>query len=320
VSNSLASNAPLIRRRLLRWYDRHHRKLEWRNFASDPYKIWVSEIMLQQTRVEVVKPYYSRFLRRFPTLADLAAAQEQEVLTLWSGLGYYRRARMLHQGAKKVMADHAGKLPSTAALLGELPGIGRYTASAIASISFGEVTAVVDGNVERVLQRIAGTPLRSKEQWQVANELVSPRRPGDFNQAMMELGATVCTPLDPKCTTCPIRNLCKQQGRQLLIAPKQSRRKKVVQYALDIQGDRVRLNLRDASLRLMPGMWELPQVPRSSGVPAFTLKHSITTTDYVVRVFKKKLSLGSYVAVSELSMLPLTGLTRKVLRKARIII
>jgi A/G-specific adenine glycosylase len=319
VSNSLPANAPLLRRRLFRWYDRHHRKLPWRTVAPDPYKVWVSEIMLQQTRVEVVKDYYARFIKRLPTVAALAAADEQQVMSLWSGLGYYRRARMLHQAAKKIMAEQGGKLPDDSAGLRNLPGIGRYTASAIASICFGEVTAVVDGNVERVLQRLAGTSLSLNEQWQIANHLVSPSRPGDFNQAMMELGATVCTPLKPKCAACPIRPLCKQQGRSAPAAG-QTRQKKVAHYALDISRGRVRLIRRDASLKLMPGMWELPSLSLASAEAKFTLKHSITSTDYTVRIVQQKARGGQYVPVSIVGSLPLTGLTRKVLRKAGVVI
>ena len=275
--------------------------------------------MLQQTRVEVVKGYYSRFIGRFPEIADLANADEQDVMALWSGLGYYRRARLLHQAARKIMAEYAGNLPNYAESLRELPGVGRYTASAIASICFGEVTAVVDGNVERVLNRMAGTLLPASKQWQIANQLISPRRPGDFNQAVMELGATVCTPLNPKCLLCPIRSLCKQQGRQPA-APKLKRAKKVAHYALDLHRGRVRLSLRDASLRLMPSMWELPLTSPSSAQAIFTLKHSITDNDYVVRIVQQRSTKGRYVPISKLPALPLTGLTRKVLRKAGILI
>jgi A/G-specific adenine glycosylase len=228
---------------------------------------------------------------------------------------------MLHQAAQKVMAEHHGTLPRSSAALRGLPGIGRYTASAIASISFGEVTAVVDGNVERVVQRLAGSSLPANEQWQIANHLISPRRPGDFNQAVMELGATVCTPLDPKCLDCPIREFCKQQGRHAT-GPKQVRLKKIADYALDLHRNRVRLTRRDASLKLMSGMWELPHATRPSAAAdiAFTLKHSITNTDYTVRIVRQRSSEGKYVPFARLENLPLTGLTRKVLRKAGIII
>ncbi len=179
-----------LRKELLAWYDVHRRDLPWRA-SRDPYRVWLSEIMLQQTRVAAVIAYYHEFLRRFPTVQKLAAAREASVLAVWSGLGYYRRARMLHAAARVILREQRGKFPNTMEALRELPGIGRYTAAAIASIAFDEPVAVVDGNVERVLQRIAGKRLAGEELWQAANQLLDTKRPGDFNQAMMELGATV---------------------------------------------------------------------------------------------------------------------------------
>src|SRR5229473_6174954 len=181
------------RQRLLAWYDGNARDLPWRQ-DRDPYRVWLSEVMLQQTRVGAVLEHYRRFLQRFPTVERLAAAREASVLAAWSGLGYYRRARMLHAAAKKIVSEHTGKFPASAKELRGLPGIGRYTAAAIASIAFGEPAAVVDGNVKRVLGRVVGQNLAGQELWQTAEELLSPQRPGDFNQAMMELGATVCLP------------------------------------------------------------------------------------------------------------------------------
>ena len=189
---------PLFRRHLLWWYDRNKRDLPWRK-DRDPYHVWISEIMLQQTRVAAVIEYYRRFLERFPTVHALAAAREASVLTAWSGLGYYRRARALHQAAKVIVNEYAGRFPQTADGLRALPGIGRYTGAAIASIAFDEAAAVVDGNVERVLGRLLGRNLDREEAWSTADELLSRCRPGDFNQALMELGATVCLPRDPKC-------------------------------------------------------------------------------------------------------------------------
>ena len=187
----------LFRAALLRWFARHRRPLPWRS-TRDPYRIWVSEIMLQQTRVGAVREHYAEFLRRFPDVKTLASAKLQHVLAAWSGLGYYRRARALHHAARLLMRDHAGELPSSAASLRSLPGIGRYTAAAIASIAFGEPTAVVDGNVERVLRRVLGWPRESLPRiWDAAGQLLSRRAPGNFNQAMMELGAVVCLPLRP---------------------------------------------------------------------------------------------------------------------------
>src|SRR5580692_10641701 len=190
-----------LRRQLLEWYARNRRDLPWRR-NPDPYSIWVSEIMLQQTRVAVVVDRYLSFLARFPTLNSLAEAPEQDVLALWSGLGYYRRARMLHKAANFVVDNLDGKLPPNSEALRALPGIGAYTAAAIASIAHGEAVAVVDGNVERVLCRLSGwgetgeTSLKRQID-ALAGQLVDPERPGDFNQAMMELGAMVCLPRGP---------------------------------------------------------------------------------------------------------------------------
>ena len=208
-----ATSYAALRRKLLAWYDGNQRDLPWRR-TRDPYHIWLSEIMLQQTRVAAVVVYYERFLLRFPTVAALAAADEADVLAQWSGLGYYRRARMLHTAAQIVVAEYAGRLPQSAAELCKLSGIGRYTAAAIASIAFGERVAVVDGNVERVLSRVEGNAQISIAAcWHRAEQWLSPSRPGDFNQAIMELGATVCLPGQPLCGQCPIRKWCATQGR-----------------------------------------------------------------------------------------------------------
>lgn len=202
-----------LREALLAWYDHGHRELPWRS-SADPYAIWVSEIMLQQTQVATVLDYYARWMQRFPTLHDLADAPLDDALALWAGLGYYRRVRMLHQGALYVRDELDGKLPTSAATLKALPGVGAYTAGAIASIAFGEVTPIVDGNVERILARIAAVPGDPKARenqktfWRLAGQLVDPERPGDLNQAMMELGATVCTPANPSCLLCPVRACC----------------------------------------------------------------------------------------------------------------
>src|SRR5450755_2289271 len=199
------SDLRALRRALLDWYDAHHRDLPWRGGPQlpssgncgdrrDPYPIWISEIMLQQTRVAAVLDHYARFLQRFPTVQALASAREQSVLALWSGLGYYHRARRLHQAAKVIARERKGEFPRTAESWRELPGIGRYTAAAIASIAFGEPVAVVDGNVERVLARMFGEPRSGALAWRRAQELLDGLHAGDWNQAMMELGATVCTP------------------------------------------------------------------------------------------------------------------------------
>ena len=208
-----------LRADLLAWYRENRRDLPWRR-TRDPYAIWVSEIMLQQTRVAAVVERFEVFLRNFPSVQALANASEADVLTLWSGLGYYRRARMLHKAAKAVALEQGGILPATAAGLRQLPGIGTYTSAAMASIAYGEPVAVIDGNVERVVQRLAGWgSVQGHAQAeltrgisQLANILLDPACAGDFNQAMMELGATVCLPKNPQCLTCPISSACKTRG------------------------------------------------------------------------------------------------------------
>ena len=204
-----------IRRALLSWYDRNRRSLPWRRDQPDPYHIWVAEIMLQQTQVVSVLPYWKRFIKRFPSLRRLASAAVQDVLELWSGLGYYRRAHFLHAAARRVVAEHAGRIPRDVETLMSLPGIGRYTAGAISSIAFGRRAPLVDGNVQRVLQRLFH-PHASQASprgavsgvWRLAERLVPPGRPGDFNQALMELGALICLPASPRCDACPLARRC----------------------------------------------------------------------------------------------------------------
>ena len=228
--SGLSFDPKIFHRDLLTWYRGHSRDLPWRGIRN-PYATWLSEIMLQQTRVATVIERYNEFLRRFPTLEALAEAKEEDVLALWSGLGYYRRAHLLHRAAQFVQREFAGKLPRTARGLRTLPGVGEYTAAAIASIAFGESIAVVDGNVERVLLRILGLAEdRSGKArgrlTQVAQALVPPAAkrkersnpPGDHNQAMMELGATICLPRQPLCLECPVMNLCRTRGEHATVA------------------------------------------------------------------------------------------------------
>jgi len=203
-----AARAPKIRSRLLRAYDEGKRELPWRG-ETDPYRIWVSEIMLQQTRVETVIPYYKAWLDQFPTLEALAGAEETEVLRAWQGLGYYSRARNLHRGARVVRDRFHGELPQDPETLRSLPGVGEYTAGALASIAFDRVAAAVDGNVRRVLSRLFDLPKPGQAELRsLATELVDPSRPGDFNQALMELGALICTPRSPDCGECPLKDHC----------------------------------------------------------------------------------------------------------------
>jgi A/G-specific adenine glycosylase len=340
-----------LRTRLLDWYERNRRDLPWRR-STNPYAIWVSEIMLQQTRVAVVVERYQAFMHRFPTLISLALAPEQDVLALWSGLGYYRRARMLHKAAQFVAANLGGNLPVRAEQLRTLPGIGAYTAAAVASIAHGEALPVVDGNVERVLCRLAGweagsrkgggAPLLHKIE-NLATRLLDPARPGDFNQAVMELGATVCTPRNPQCPVCPLVADCKTRGEHKMPkrAPMTSR---VVAYALSVRTSPVRGSGRGAGSRevlleqrpvdatVMPGMWELPTLLRAD-VPEeelrLTLRHAIMQVNYYVRirtVYEDDVNAASaeggerrWVPLREVAAMPLTGLARKVLTRTHLL-
>ena len=218
VSSPLPPLAPL----LLYWWDSAHADLPWRR-TRDPYAIWVAEIMLQQTQIATVIPYYERWLARFPTIEALAAAPLDDVLKAWEGLGYYRRARHLHAAAQQVMARHGGEVPDTLHDLLRLPGVGRYTAGAIASIAYGIPAPVLDGNVSRVLSRVfdiaddVTQPATPARLWQLAEALVPAARPGDYNQALMELGQSVCLPQNPRCLICPLHAPClaRQRGTQL---------------------------------------------------------------------------------------------------------
>ena len=336
-----------FRRKLMHWYRRYARELPWRGI-SDPYRTWISEVMLQQTRVAAVLEHYDRFLQRFPDLPALARAPEAEVLAAWSGLGYYRRARMLHRAAQFIAAELAGHIPTTSIGLRTLPGIGEYTCAAIASIAFGESIAVVDGNVERVLLRICGRPedvtaAGKKFVRDQAALLVPARRgaheanaPGDHNQAMMELGATICLPKGPLCLHCPAYSLCSTRGEHVT-APRGRQTSRPAAFLLATRkqgrGTEVLLERRGDEASLMPGMLELPPLPLDAiegREPLLNLRHSITSTNYYVGVYMEsagstghrlrdtvpaaEAALGWYSA-HLLHDLPLTGLARKVLRR-----
>ena len=252
---------------LLAWYDANRRDLPWRR-TRDPYAVWISEAMLQQTRVETVIPYWHRFLERFPDVATLASAELEEVYELWAGLGYYTRARNLSRAAQAVMQRFGGELPDDAEALRSLPGIGRYTAGAVASIAFDRQEPVVDGNVERVLARRLGlrtnvkAPETAKQIWQEALQLARGTRPGDLNQALMELGATLCTPRSPRCDHCPWSASCsacavgdaEQIPRKV---PKAAVKKARAVAALVLRRGRALLVRRPAG-SLLGGFWELP--------------------------------------------------------------
>jgi A/G-specific adenine glycosylase len=287
----------VFHRDLLRWYRRHHRQLPWRD-THDPYRIWVSEIMLQQTRVETVLPYYARWLRAFPTVRALARAKSDRVLKLWEGLGYYSRARNLHRAAQTVVRDHGGKLPRTAETLRQLPGIGRYTAGAIASIAFGERTPLVDGNVARVFARIFAitdnvkAPRTLEALWQLAEELIPDRNPGDFNQALMELGALLCTPANPQCEICPMRRVCIARTRGLIDQlPNRGRpqaAERVVVNAALVRRNGSLLMQRRPERGLLAGMWELPTLGHRrfrKGKQLLELCHTITNRRITLRIF-----------------------------------
>jgi len=334
-----------LRSQLLHWYAHNRRDLPWRR-NPDPYSIWVSEIMLQQTRVAVVVDRYQTFLARFPTLVSLANAPEQDVLALWSGLGYYRRARMLHKAANFVVDQLEGKLPSSSEALRTLPGIGAYTAAAIASIAHSEAVAVVDGNVERVLCRLEGWADSGRDGAALkrnvaalAAQLVDPAHPGDFNQALMELGATVCLPRNPQCAVCPIAADCKTQGEHKTIARARMLSREIA-HALSLRNNRkpnhscieVLLEQRPDSVTVMPGLWELPAL-KSAAVPQkrllMTVRHAIMQVNYYVRIRSvseadvERMTIAGgerrWVPLTEAGEIALTGLTRKVLTRAHLL-
>jgi A/G-specific adenine glycosylase len=258
--------APLASR-LLSWYARHARRLPWRDHP-DPYAVWVSEIMLQQTRVETVIPYFERWMNRFPSLLELAAADLQDVLNQWEGLGYYSRARNLHRAAGMVMAEYGGELPHTAQELRRLPGIGRYTAGAIASLAFGQDEAALDGNIRRVLARVFNvsapdqSPEGQRRLWELAEAHLPPGKAGDYNQALMDLGAAVCTPRRPDCPICPLQALCEAYALGLQEArpvrrPRPETPHYTVTAAVIRQNGRVLIARRPED-GLLGGLWEFP--------------------------------------------------------------
>ena len=332
---------PRLRRSLLRWFSRAKRPLPWRR-TRDPYAIWVSEIMLQQTTVATVIPYFERFLKRFPTVASLASSDEDAVLSLWSGLGYYGRARNLRLAAQSLSESHQGIFPREVETAMTLRGVGRYTASAVTSIAYGSRAAVVDGNVRRVLSRLFAvrglTEARAQER---AQGMLSPRSPGSWNEAMMELGATICTPRKPGCDRCPLSADCRGRERAEYWSEGKARRasmKTLVEMAL-VEREGSVLFTRNPRGQLMGGLYELPH----SGLPrrgestislkeryrgilridtevAAQIRHSVTHHRIEGTIFKGKLLRGragadaSFHTIPEALRLPLGGLTRKALR------
>ncbi|MFI5184402.1 MAG: A/G-specific adenine glycosylase [Vicinamibacteria bacterium] len=334
---------------LLDWYGRNRRAMPWRG-TKDRYRIWVSEVMLQQTSVKTATPYYEAFVERFPNVVSLAGAQEEEVLALWSGLGYYHRARNLHRGARYLVGRHRGHFPRTLEAALAVPGVGLYTASAVLSIAYGAALPVVDGNVRRVLARLLalqGPEWRSDAPYyNRADELLDRDEPGDWNQAVMELGATICTPRKPACPVCPLRSQCKARARGLqeqLPEPKTRREPEdvTVAGALVQRKGRVLLVRRDAG-RLMGRMWEVPQTSLESrglrdlaremrerhglrlvpGALVVEARHSITFRRIRVEGYRARLEGDlppdperfRWVGPADLAALPISSLTRKLLR------
>jgi A/G-specific adenine glycosylase len=368
-----AKTARAFHRDLVGWYRRHHRRLPWRA-TRDPWAIWVSEIMLQQTRVETVIPYYHRWLAAFPTVDALARAPARRVLKLWEGLGYYSRARNLHRAAQQVVQTgwaarldtHArcsggsvsrrfprkknnsalhrrrpefleggaappsvhGLLPATAAAWQQLPGIGRYTAGAIASIAFDEREPVVDGNVARLFARVFGItanvtlPATQQKLWALAAVLLPARHCGEFNQALMELGALVCVPGEPRCAVCPLRRVCvaRAAGRPASL-PNRGAKRPVRRVTQDVawirRGDRLRLRQRPATGQLA-GLWELPPRPAGAATnqrPLLVLRHAITDQRITLRVFAdNRLTTchrGQWVSRRQLAQRPMPAAHRR---------
>lgn len=276
--------------KLLNWYRVNKRKLPWRN-RSDPYQIWVSEVMLQQTQVKAVLPYYEKFLQAYPTLEDLARAEEKEVLGLWSGLGYYSRARNLRKAAQVVWENHKGEFPHTYSEVLKLPGIGRYTAGAILSIAYGQALPVVDGNVERVFARYLRIEddrhgRGAKKLWNFLSHLLQDRsvakNVADLNQALMELGARVCTPHNPDCLLCPLTESCRARKagmQEHLPRPRRKRSVEELNYVAALVSRRGKYLLKqNVDEKFLRGFWEFPRIqgkPDGALVEAFENAHGL---------------------------------------------
>ena len=299
------------------WYRQAARDLPWRR-TTDPYAIWVSEIMLQQTRVAAVIPFFERFMARFPDVGALARAREATVLSLWSGLGYYRRARMLHAAARIVAREG---MPQSAQALRALPGIGDYTAAAIASIAFGERAPVVDGNVERVVARHTAADCTKREARAWMEARIPDDAPADFNQAVMELGATVCTPRSPKCGACPIAGTCRgRSDPERYPTPKKRAAIRVESKAVKLasRGGEVFLRRIEGS-NVLDGMWDLP--PSRGGGPVLgEVTHGILHRRYRISIHRGRATgAGRWFTPAQLARVPLATAARKCLRKVGVI-
>jgi A/G-specific adenine glycosylase len=343
--------------KLLNWFDSHRRPLPWRA-TRDPYSIWVSEVMLQQTTVAAVIPYFERFLAVFPTLAVLANADEQQVLKLWEGLGYYRRARHLHAGAKELAANHSGKLPNDPAVWASLPGVGRYILGAVLSQAFDRRLPIVEANSLRVLSRILGYPGDPRDGegkawvWSAAEALLPKKRVGDFNQALMELGAIVCLPSQPSCGQCPLAACCKanRDGLQERIPPPKKRpvTEEVNEVGVVVKkGSKVLLCRRPPDANRWQNMWEVPHAVRSGnenlpmaairvakeltgldvevGEQLISIRHTVTRYRITLVCVEARLLKGHFVpgfysacdwlALSELEKHPVSSPQRKLMRE-----
>lgn len=342
--------------RLLAWYAAHKRDLPWRDHP-DPYAIWVSEIMLQQTRVETVRPYFERWIARFPDVTTLAAADEREVLQLWEGLGYYSRARNLHRAAREVVNHYGGELPPDPQALRRLPGIGDYTAGAIASMAFGLDEPAIDGNVLRVLARVfsvetpVDTPAGKREITALARAHLPAGRAGDFNQALMDLGARICLPVGPSCSACPLLGVCRAQSENRQDELPRKRPKKAVPHvvvtaAIIARAGRVLLAQRPAE-GLLGGLWEFPggklepgedlvtclqrEIREELGVEVAiggrlgTYRHAYTHFRVTLHAFRACLTQGEpqphvaqdlrWVTLNELSSYPMGKIDRQIARR-----
>ncbi|MCU0704505.1 MAG: A/G-specific adenine glycosylase [Fimbriiglobus sp.] len=344
----------MLARPLLTWFDRHQRPLPWRH-SRDPYRIWVSEVMLQQTTVAAVVPYFHRFMDCFPTVSDLAAADESEVLKHWQGLGYYRRARHLHAAAKKVVTERGGVFPDDPEFWASLPGVGRYILGAVLSQAFERRYPIVEANSLRVLSRLFGSRLDPrageglKWVWRTADEVLPAERVGDFNQAIMELGALICTPTNPKCSECPLKKQCvaNRDGLQANIPPPKAKKERVTVREVCVvlrRNGKVLLGQRPPSADRWANMWELPRgvvgegetveaaavrtaaekldVIATVGEMLATVRHGVTRFDITltaveVRTRARKIGEGFYTAwrwvdLTEATECPMSTPQRKV--------
>lgn len=320
-----SAGAKHIHQRLGTWFNHHQRPMPWRK-TTDPYAIWLSEVMLQQTQVATVIPYYSRFLQQFPNIHALAAAPLDKVLKLWAGLGYYRRAKSLHQAAQIIASTYHGIFPCRYDDILKLPGIGRYTAGAIASIAFHEKVPVLDGNVMRVLTRLLmirdniAKPQTQRRLWQIAQALVPQTNPGDFNQAMMELGATVCTPTHPRCESCPLKSFCKARQRnlqnQLPVTQRKAPTPHIKMAAVVIDSPQGHLLAQRKAGGLWEHLWEFPafELPRHNAATAsqrllkltgLNIKLKRLTTSVTHQLTHRHLEFTIFVGTSKSKRKPL---------------